>query len=339
MNTSVNPSMLIEQKRAELQVKLTILKENLKNLKNEISNENNINSATFINSMNITSLEQLSSEYKAANDLHELKNYEQLSLENELKKENETLEGLRIYCNNLNKEKANFEDENNFYKNKIIELKDKVEKLKKVLYESQNRKLLLNEEVELLKNEEAINKQLKYKNDQINSNTDNQQEFLNYQLNTNGKKIKLLQIKIDNLNEQVLEMTNDIEKYKTDNEQLKNYNEQLENRLLIMNENVKTYDNKILLLKQELDETRDYIQSSEKEKGKLSNQLQKLCEVLEKINKANIKINANLHIIMKSLEKKKDFMNNENNFFDNCDQAKTKLIEICREIDSYGNLI
>ena len=45
------------------------------------------------------------------------------------------------------------------------------------------------------------------------------------------------------------------------------------------------------------------------------------------------------HIIMKSLEKKKDFMNNENNFFDNCDQAKTKLIEICREIDSYGNLI
>ena len=57
MNTSVNPSMLIEQKRAELQVKLTILKENLKNLKNEINKENNINSASFINSLNITSLE------------------------------------------------------------------------------------------------------------------------------------------------------------------------------------------------------------------------------------------------------------------------------------------
>ena len=35
----------------------------------------------------------------------------------------------------------------------------------------------------------------------------------------------------------------------------------------------------------------------------------------------------------------KEFMNNENNFFDICDQAKTKLIETCREIDSYGNLI
>ncbi len=339
MNSSVNPSMLIEQKRAELQVKLTILKENLKNLKNDIIKENNINSASFINSLNITSLEQLSNEYKAANDLHELKNYEQVSLENELKKENQTLEGLRTYCNNLNKEKANFEEENYFYKNKITELKEKVDKLKKVLYEAQNRKILLNQEVELLKNEEAMNNQIKYKNDQINSNTNNQQEFLNFQLNTNGKKIKLLQIKIDGLNEQVAEMENDIQKYKTDNEDLKGYNQQLENRLLIMNENVKTYDNKILLLKRELDETKDYIESSQIEKGKLSKQLEKLCDVLDKINKSNIKINANLHIIMKSLEKKKEFMNNENNFFDICDQAKTKLIETCREIDSYGNLI
>ena len=339
MNSSVNPSMLIEQKRAELQVKLTILQENLKNLKNEINKENNINSASFINSLNITSLEQLSNEYKAANDLHELKNYEQVSLENELKKENQTLEGLRTYCNNLNKEKANFEEENYFYKNKITELKEKVDKLKKVLYEAQNRKNLLNQEVELLKNEEAMNNQIKYKNDQINSNTNNQQEFLNFQLNTNGKKIKLLQIKIDGLNEQVAEMENDIQKYKTDNEDLKGYNQQLENRLLIMNENVKTYDNKILLLKRELDETKDYISSSEIEKSKLSKQLEKLCDVLEKINKSNVKINANLHIIMKSLEKKKEFMNNENNFFDICDQAKTKLIETCREIDSYGNLI
>ncbi len=339
MNSSVNPSMLIEQKRAELQVKLTILQENLKNLKNEINKENNINSASFINSLNITSLEQLSNEYKAANDLHELKNYEQVSLENELKKENQTLEGLRTYCNNLNKEKANFEEENYFYKNKITELKEKVDKLKKVLYEAQNRKNLLNQEVELLKNEEAMNNQIKYKNDQINSNTNNQQEFLNFQLNTNGKKIKLLQIKIDGLNEQVAEMENEIQKYKTDNEDLKGYNQQLENRLLIMNENVKTYDNKILLLKRELDETKDYIESSQIEKGKLSKQLEKLCDVLDKINKSNIKINANLHIIMKSLEKKKEFMNKKNNFFNICDKEKTKLIEICREIDFYGNLI
>ena len=48
-------------------------------------------------------------------------------------------------------------------------------------------------------------------------------------------------------------MENDIQRYQTDNEELKSYNEQLENRLLIMNENVKTYDNKILLLKRELD--------------------------------------------------------------------------------------
>ena len=37
--------ILLEQKRAELQVKLTILKENINNLKNELSNEGqNLNS-------------------------------------------------------------------------------------------------------------------------------------------------------------------------------------------------------------------------------------------------------------------------------------------------------
>ena len=48
-------SILLEQKRAELQVKLTILKENLSNLKNQLDSTANL---SFINT-----------QYKSGNDL------------------------------------------------------------------------------------------------------------------------------------------------------------------------------------------------------------------------------------------------------------------------------
>ena len=71
----------------------------------------------------------------------------------------------------------------------------------------------------------------------------------------------------------------------------------------------------------------------------MEKKLEQLTEILEKINQANIKINANLNIIKKSLEKKAEFMKKEEDYYTNCHKIKQKLIETCKEINSYSELI
>ena len=67
--------------------------------------------------------------------------------------------------------------------------------------------------------------------------------------------------------------------------------------------------------------------------------MEQLAEILEKINSTNVKINANLNIIKKSLEKKAEFMKKESDYFTNCNKLKQKMIETCKEINSYSDLI
>ena len=67
--------------------------------------------------------------------------------------------------------------------------------------------------------------------------------------------------------------------------------------------------------------------------------MEQLTDILEKINQANIKINANLNIIKKSLEKKAEFMKKEEDYFNNCEKVKQKMVEVCKEINSYSELI
>ena len=64
-----------------------------------------------------------------------------------------------------------------------------------------------------------------------------------------------------------------------------------------------------------------------------------MAEILEKINSTNVKINANLNIIKKSLEKKEEFMKKEEDYYTNCDKIKQKIIETCKEINSYSDLL
>ena len=84
-------NILLDQKRAELQVKLTILQENINNLKNELSkegqNSNLTNSEDPTLNPQMSDLISLSNEYNAANELYKLKQYEKNTLENELKSE------------------------------------------------------------------------------------------------------------------------------------------------------------------------------------------------------------------------------------------------------------
>ena len=336
-------SVIIEQKRAELQVKLTILQENINNLKNELANdEQNYNTINIIppNENNqISNLISLSNEYNSANELYKLKQLEKKSLESELIKEKKNLENMKLICTDLIQKKTSLEKENLYYKNKVKELGDIMNSQKKKLIEIKNKKILLKQEIEILKGENISNNKFQYDNEKLETNTNNQREYIDDQLNMNAKRIQVLQMKIDCLNKDIFELENEIKKIMKENDDMNNYNIDIENKIITMGENSKAYNEKINLLKREIDETKDYIGNSKKEKKILHKKLEQLTEILEKINMANVKINANLNIVKKSLENKVKFMKKEEDFFSNCEKIKQKIADVCKEINTYSEII
>lgn len=336
-------SIILEQKRAELQVKLTILQENINNLKNELSNDEeqnyNINNIYPGQSPQISNLITLSNEYNSANELFKLKQLEKNSLEAELTQEKKDLEKIKLVCTDLIQQRTSLEQENLYYKKKAKELEDNMDIQKKRLFELKNRKELLKQEVEILKGENISNTKFQYDNEKIEKNTNTQREYIDEQLSTNAKRIQLLQIKIDNLNKDIFKLENEIKKILKENDDMNSYNMDIENKIITMGENSKAYNEKINLLQREIDETKDYIGNSQKEKKSLQKKLDQLTDILEKINQANVKINANLNIVKKSLEKKAEFMKKEEDYYSNCEKVKQKMVEVCKEIDSYSDLI
>ncbi len=336
-------SIIVEQKKAELQVKLTILQENINNLKNELSNDeqnsNTINNIYPNENTQISNLITLSNEYNSANELYKLKELEKNSLEVELTKEKIDLEKIKLVCTNIIQQKTSLDQENLYYKKKVKELEDIMNSNKKKLNEIQNKKILLKQEIEILKAENISNTKFQYDNDKIKKNKTNQQQYINDQLNTNAKRIQVLQIKIDNLNKEIFNLENEIKKIMKENDEMNNYNIDLENKIIAMGENSKTYNEKINLLQRQIDETKDYIGNSQKEKKNLQKKLEQLTEILKKINLTNMKINANLNIVKKYLEQKAQFMKKEEDYYSNCVKVKQKITEVCKEINSYSELI
>ena len=333
--------ILLEQKRAELQVKLTILQENINNLKNELSNEeqNLNNSEDPVYNPQFSNLVSLSNEYNSANELYKLKQFEKNSLENELKTQKKDLEKMKKICTDLIQQKTSLEQENLFYQKKSKELEDKLNFQKNKIFELSNKKETLKQEVDILKNEHISNTKFKYDNEIAEKNKNSQREYIDDQINTNEKRIQVLQIKIDNLNKEIFGLENDIKNILKENEDMNYYNIDIEKKILTIGESSKAYNEKINIIQREIDDTKDYIINSKKEKKVLEKKLEQLAEILEKINSANIKINANLNIIKKSLEKKAEFMKKEEDYYKNCDKVKQKIIETCKEINSYSDLI
>ena len=335
--------ILLEQKRAELQVKLTILQENINNLKNELSNDvqnlNLNNSEDPVYNPQFSNLMSLSNEYNSANELYKLKQFEKNSLENELKTQKKDLEKMKKICTDLIQQKTSLEQENLFYQKKTKELEDKLNFQKNKIFELNNKKETLKQEVDILKNEHISNTKFKYDNEIVEKNKNSQREYIDGQINTNEKRIQVLQIKIDNLNKEIFGLENDIKKILKENEDMNYYNIDIEKKILTIGESSKAYNEKINIIQREIDDTKDYISNSKKEKKVLEKKLEQLAEILEKINSANVKINANLNIIKKSLEKKAEFMKKEEDYYKNCDKVKQKIIETCKEINSYSDLI
>ena len=335
--------ILLEQKRAELQVKLTILQENINNLKNELSNEgqnSNLNNIEDPSSNpHLQNLISLSNEYKAANELYKLKQFEKNSLENQIKAEKQELEKMKKICTNLIQQRTSLEQENLFYQKKAKELEDKLNFQNNKLFEIKNRNEILKQEVDILKNEHISNTKFKYDNEIVEKNKNNQREYIDEQLNTNEKRIQVLQIKIDNLNKEIFELESGIKDILKENEDMNYHNIDIEKKILTIGESSKSYNEKINIIQREIDDTKDYINNSKREKKNLEKKLEQLAEILEKINSTNVKINANLNIIKKSLEKKEEFMKKEEDYYTNCDKIKQKIIETCKEINSYSDLL
>ena len=242
-------SIILEQKRAELQVKLTILQENINNLKNELSNDEeqnyNINNIYPGQNPQISNLITLSNEYNSANELFKLKQLEKNSLEAELTQEKKDLEKIKLVCTDLIQQRTSLEQENLYYKKKAKELEDNMDMQKKRLFELKNRKELLKQEVEILKGENISNTKFQYDNEKIEKNTNTQREYIDEQLSTNAKRIQLLQIKIDNLNKDIFELENEIKKILKENDDMNSYNMDIENKIITMGENSKAYNEKI----------------------------------------------------------------------------------------------
>ena len=147
--------ILLEQKRAELQVKLTILQENINNLKNELSNEGQNSNLNNIEdpmaNPHLQNLISLSNEYKAANELYKLKQFEKNSLENQILAEKKELEKMKKICTDLVQQRTSLEQENLFYQKKTKELEDKLNFQNNKLFEIRNKKDILKQEIDILK--------------------------------------------------------------------------------------------------------------------------------------------------------------------------------------------
>ena len=93
------------------------------------------------------------------------------------------------------------------------------------------------------------------------------------------------------------------------------------------------------MIQREIDETKDYIQSSKEDREKMNKDLDNLAEAINQINKVNLHLNASLSIIMDSLQKKERFIQGDEEYFSQCNDARNKLIAVLKDIDSYHDLI
>lgn len=316
----------IEKKRAEFKVRLTILKENLSNIKTQLDKSS-------------IDLNEISSKYTSGIKIEEAKSYQLNALETDLKKELKTFEGLRVYCKNLQREKENSESENAFYINKISQLKSKNCELSQVLSEMKNKKHLLTVEINQLSNENSSYKKVMYDHDKLQYTTKNQHEYVTNSINANNKKIQLLQIKIDSLNKDVKANEEELSKAKEYNDKCDLYNKDILPKIITLKETNKGYDVKMNLVQNEIEETKDYIDSTKKEKKKLVKQMNQLSNILAELNMTNVRINSCLGIMVNSLEKKADYFQKDKEYFDGCLKEKGRFVKILRDISSYKDLI
>lgn len=100
-----------------------------------------------------------------------------------------------------------------------------------------------------------------------------------------------------------------------------------------------TKENKILLIRKEIDTIKEYIEESQSEKRKLNEKLTELVRSVEKINSNNTVISLNLNGMKESLDKKLKFLDKEKEKLENSQMSKENMLEQLRTIANLSQTI
>ena len=162
---------------------------------------------------------------------------------------------------------------------------------------------------------------------------------MNKELSDNNKKINAMQFKIDDL---VLDIKKHEELLSFENYDYKNtteFNEGIERRLFTNKEALKIREGKLIAIKQEIDNVKEYIDEGDSERELLNKKLEELCQIVLKINQQNSMLNIHLNFIIESFNKKVNFLTQERSTLSTISDMKNKILTQVKEIDSYKNIV
>lgn len=205
--------------------------------------------------------------------------------------------------------------------------------------ELKTQRQLLEKEVQILRERFNNNEKLKIDNEIINTTSEKQYEHINKELSENNRKISILQNKIDDLISKIKKGEELLALENYDSTSHSEFNQTLERRILTLKETLKLNENKLIMIKREVDNLKFYIDEGEGERILLNKKLEDLINILTNINSTNSKINTFLNFLIDSIGKKTRFMINESNNLETSTEMKNKILNFLKDINSYQDIV
>jgi chromosome segregation ATPase len=205
--------------------------------------------------------------------------------------------------------------------------------------ELKTQRQLLEKELQILRERYNNNEKLKMDNEIIDTTSEKQYEHINKELAENNRKISILQNKIDDLISKIKKGEELLALENYDATSHSEFNQTLERRILTLKETLKLNENKLIMIKREVDNLKFYIDEGEGERILLNKKLEDLIKILTNINATNSKINTFLNFLVDSIGKKTRFMVNECNNLEKSTEMKNKILNFLKEINSYQDIV
>jgi hypothetical protein len=176
-------------------------------------------------------------------------------------------------------------------------------------------------------------------NDIVSATSQKQFEYLNKELSENNRKILILQNKIDDLVQKIKKGDELLALENHDASTHSEFNQTLERRIITLKETLKLNENKLIMIKREVENLRIYIEEGEGERISLNRKLEELIKILTGINNTNSKINTFLNFMVESIGKKARYMGKESVNLEKTTEMKNKILNFLKEINSYQDIV
>ncbi len=197
------------------------------------------------------------------------------------------------------------------------------------------RRKLLEKEVQILKEKYTGQDKCKLNNEIMNSTSHKHYENIYASLSENNRKILSLQNKIDELIYEMNKYGNMLSLENFDKNNTDNFNQDLDKKLFATKECLIRIENKLIAIKREIENVKEFVQEAIGEREELNIKIQKLIEIFIAINQANNKINAILNFILESFENRDKFLESEAEFFKRYTESRNIILVLIKEINSY----